>query len=75
MIDKTQKVVAPPLPLLFRFAEPLPSCDAVPLRYDPARQISQVLIDGIWLDAPASAVNLDAGTRITATNQETTDDS
>ena len=74
MTDKSLKAVAKQLPFLFRFAAPLPSCDVVPLRYDSARQVSQVLIDGVWLDAPGSHGDLGAGTRLTATRHETTDD-
>jgi hypothetical protein len=74
MTDESSKTTVQKLPFIFRFAEPLQSCDAIPLRYDSARQISQVLIGGIWLDAVASTVSVDANTRITATKQETTDD-
>ncbi len=71
MTDELSKTMAQKLPFIFRFAEPLPSCDAIPLRYDTARQISQVLIGGVWLDAAASTLNVDARTRNTETNQET----
>lgn len=74
MTDESSKVVVPPVPFIFRFAEPLPNCDLYPLRYDAARQISQVLIDGIWQDAPGSHGDLAATTRITETRRETTDD-
>ena len=74
MTDKAVKVVGLAEPFLFRFAERLPRTEEQPVRYDTTRQISQVLIDGLWVDATKASVDFCAGTRITATQQETTDD-
>jgi hypothetical protein len=74
MTHKALKVFGPAVPFLFRFAERLPHAEEQPFRYDTTRQISQVLMDGVWVDATKASVDLCAGTRITATQQETTDD-
>jgi len=74
MIDKEAKVVGRPLPFLFRCAERLPRTEGRPLRYDKTTQISHVLIDGVWVVATKASIEFAGGTRITATQQETTDD-
>jgi hypothetical protein len=74
MTDKAIKVAGPPVPFLFRFAERLPRTEGQPVRYDTTRQISQVLMDGLWVDATKASADFCGGTRITATQQETTDD-
>lgn len=61
-------------PFLFRFAEPIPDQTTNPLRYDSHRQISQVLIEGKWIDGPDAPGESIPATRITATRRETTDD-
>ena len=40
------------VPFLFQFAEPLPQAAHQTLRYDAQRQISQALVNGVWVDAP-----------------------
>ena len=62
------------LPFVFRFAQPLVDAPRHPLRYDAARQISQVLIDGKWFDTPDASVEPIASTRITKVQSETQDD-
>lgn len=43
-------------------------------RYDKKRQISQILIGEIWVDAINTSISMDNGTRMTKVDQETTDD-
>lgn len=61
-------------PFLFRFAKPMPEQKVYPVRYDARRQISQVLVDGNWIDGPDSPCEFVQSTRVTATQRETTDD-
>jgi hypothetical protein len=62
------------LPFSVRFAEPIIQLDARPIRYDANRQISEVLVNGRWIDAPdAPAVDLPVS-RLTRVARETTDD-
>jgi hypothetical protein len=62
------------VPFLFRFAQPIPAYLRHLLRYDAQRQISQVLIDGKWVDGPDALAPLIASTRETRVPRETTDD-
>ena len=62
------------LPFVFGFRQKLPELPSHPLRYDAARQISQVLIDGRWVDGPDASGLLMASTRFTRIERETTDD-
>jgi len=62
------------LPFLAKFAEDLPQTTCSQLRYDRARQISQVFVDGEWLDTPDARGEFTGGTRKTAVVSETTDD-
>lgn len=62
------------LPFLTHFAEDLPQETGSQLRYDCARQISQVFVNGEWLDTPDARGEFMGGTRKTAVIQETTDD-
>ena len=63
------------LPFTCHFAQPLPNQPAgPPVRYIVERQVSQVLVDGAWIDALDFPAPLQAGTRITRTHQESTDD-
>ena len=61
-------------PFLARFAQPLPAAPASRLRYDRDRQISQVFVDGFWIDALDVPVSQLPATRCTKVAQETTDD-
>jgi len=61
-------------PFLFRFAELLPEQATHAVRYDSCRQISQVLIEGEWIDGPDAPSESMPATRVTATQRETTDD-
>jgi len=61
-------------PFLVRFAQPLPVAPANRLRYDRYRQISQVFVDGVWIDALDVPANQPPSTRFTRAAQETTDD-
>lgn len=62
------------LPFVFRFAQPLPSVPRHVLRYDRTRQISQVLVNGRWIDSPDASEEPTASTRHTRVQAETTDD-
>jgi len=62
------------VPFLFRFAQPMPEVPLRPLRYDGVRQISQMLIDGRWVDSPDASVELIRATRFTRVARETSDD-
>ncbi|MGD1102899.1 MAG: hypothetical protein ABSA59_12615 [Terriglobia bacterium] len=62
------------VPFLFRFAQPMPEVPLHPLRYDNVRQISQMLIDGRWIDSHDVSVELIKATRFTRVERETSDD-
>lgn len=61
-------------PFLFRFAERLPGVTYRPLRYDASRQVSQVFVDGRWIDTVDASVEAAVSTRETRVQRETTDD-
>jgi hypothetical protein len=61
-------------PFLARFAQPLTAMPVVTVRYDATRQITQVLADGTWVDAPDATDPSFATTRLTRVLAETTDD-
>lgn len=62
------------LPFVFRFAERIDGSPSHTLRYDESRQITQVFIDGTWVDTPDAPGHVTASTRITKVHSETTDD-
>lgn len=61
-------------PFLLRFAEPLPDTAFDRLRYDEYRQISQVEVNGVWVDTPNALDGVQSTTRMTKVQAETTDD-
>lgn len=61
-------------PFLLRFAEPLPETTPQKLRYDVARQVAQVLVNGSWVDTPDALDSAMHSTRVTKVVAETTDD-
>lgn len=61
-------------PFIIRFATPIEGSEPQPLRYDTNRQISQLLVDGLWLDATNAGITAGGSTRITRVQNETTDD-
>jgi hypothetical protein len=61
-------------PFLMRFSEPIRRMEIPPARYDTARSVVQVLVDGNWVDAPDAVGTVDPSTRITWIENETTDD-
>ena len=63
-----------PIPFVFRFAHRLPNIPHQILRYDAARQISQVLVDGHWVDSRLALSEPLTATRLTEVRMETTDD-
>lgn len=62
------------IPFLVRRSEPIPPSAARRLRYDPVRQLSQVEVNGCWIDAADAPTAAAAGTRLTRVNAESTDD-
>ena len=60
-------------PFLLLFAEPIPDVAPNVMRYDSARQQSEMLVDGQWVDTVDMSVP-DSGTRVTKVSSETTDD-
>lgn len=70
----TESQLEPALtPFLLRFSEPLPAQAPVRMKYDSARQVSLVAVNGQWVDAIASNA-FAGGTLITRVQAETTDD-
>jgi hypothetical protein len=62
-------------PFLLRFGEKLDAQSHARSRQDPVRQITQVEVDGAWVDAvDVHDVVLGAATKITDVKRETTDD-
>ena len=61
-------------PFLTRYAEPLSGARRTSHRYDEVRQVSQVLVDGVWVDASEARMAVERDTRMTKVHQETTDD-
>lgn len=60
-------------PLIARSKTPLDSPPVDVLRYDEARQRSQVFVSGVWVDSTQAPVAL-AATRMTKVAHETSDD-
>ncbi|HLO96318.1 MAG TPA: hypothetical protein VK195_18570 [Burkholderiaceae bacterium] len=60
-------------PFLLRFSEVMPPQPGVRMRYDPVRQVSDVEVDGQWVEATSQNV-LNIGTMVTRVQSETTDD-
>ena len=70
--DRIHEVRAP---FIVRFAELLGDEPLHAFRYDPQRQVSQVLVEGRWLDSPEAHLKTHPqGTRLTRVGGETTDD-
>jgi hypothetical protein len=63
-----------PVPFLFHFARPMDETGDRILRYDPLRQLSQVLLDGDWVDGLDARCETAPETRLTKVHAETTDD-
>jgi hypothetical protein len=61
-------------PFLMRFSEPIRRTEVPPARYNTARSMVQVLVDGNWVDAPDTFETVICPTRITKIHNETTDD-
>jgi hypothetical protein len=61
-------------PFIALFATRIEPGHAEKIRYDQQRQLSEVFVDGKWVDAAASVAPLTVGTRVTKVSQETTDD-
>jgi hypothetical protein len=62
------------VPFLVRRSEPMNQPARRRLRYDRLRQITQVELDGRWVDAPDFPGDAGAGARLTRVQAETTDD-
>ncbi len=74
MTDDCPKKSLVPVPFIFQFAQQMARVPSRSLRYDATRQISQVLINGRWVDGPDAFGEPMASTRLTKVRQETTDD-
>lgn len=61
-------------PFLARFAEPLKQIPLCAVRYDAERQVTQVRVEGAWVDAPDAPAQAFRNTRSTKVLAETTDD-
>jgi hypothetical protein len=61
-------------PFLFRFAHQLPEVPSFVVRYDSARQLSQVLSDGLWIDSVDAQRERWPETTFTRVRSETSDD-
>jgi hypothetical protein len=61
-------------PFILRFAQRLPEVAVQALRYDSSRDVSQVLVDDRWVDAPDARGGHMSDTRITRVLAETQDD-
>jgi hypothetical protein len=61
-------------PFITAFATRIERACRQTLRYDEQRQLSQVLLDGTWVDAVTTPVVTAGGTCMTKVAQETTDD-
>jgi hypothetical protein len=61
------------LPFISRFATLLPKRSVDRVRYDTARQVSQIYTDGAWRDV-LGVQRTEIGTRMTKQSNESTDD-
>lgn len=64
----------PAFPFICLFAQKLPELPNQWLRYDAGRQISQVFVDGAWVDTCDAPGAISASSRVTKLDRETTDD-
>ncbi len=62
------------IPFLLKFAEPIVNNFPQQLRYDTIRQITQVQVNGHWVDTPDALEHTMQSTRMTKVQAETTDD-
>jgi hypothetical protein len=65
---------APTIPFLFDFAQLIPQVPSRAVRYDLSRQVSQTLVDGVWIDSVKLPSEPWGSTKVTDVRQETTDD-
>jgi hypothetical protein len=61
------------VPFVLRYAERLNSVPSQTLRYDRQRQISQVFVDGSWVDTP-DALGTPPPSTFTRVRQESADE-
>lgn len=74
IIDNDGEHGAFPVPFLLRFAQRLPDIPDRPLRYDAARQLGQILVEGRWVDSLDVSFGPEVETLCTKVDKETTDD-
>ena len=74
MTDDDRSTHPPRVPFIVRFADPLPDVPVHTFRYDPQRQVSQVFVNGHWLESPEAYLETQSDTRYTKVGGETTDD-
>ena len=63
-----------PTPFSFLFSRPIPRERQPPLRYDRTRQLSQVFVDGTWIDCVDARPHAESMSRLTRVAGETRDD-
>jgi hypothetical protein len=73
MTSKHSQPRAGALPFIVRYAELSAEVPTHTFRYDSERQLSQVLVDGRWIDSPEAFLE-PPGTHHTKVGGETTDD-
>jgi hypothetical protein len=61
-------------PFIVRFAEPLAQSSLRQARYDAKRQVTQILVEGLWIDAPDTSAQAFKDTHFTRVGGETSDD-
>ena len=74
-MSRENRIVSGRSPFLAQFAKPVAPHAGAPFRYDAKRQIGQVRIEGVWIDAiDAIDVPEISQTLETKVQRETTDD-
>ncbi len=61
-------------PFIVRFAEPLAQRSLRQARYDAQRQVTQILVEDLWVDAPDTHAHAFKDTHFTRVSGETSDD-
>lgn len=61
-------------PFAVRLGQRMPRESGPEIRYDAARELTQVCVDGEWVDAIDARIEVGHVTRKTGVDQETTDD-
>ncbi|MFL6605749.1 MAG: hypothetical protein ACJ8R9_31105 [Steroidobacteraceae bacterium] len=70
----SERAARPLMPFSLRFSRRIPLQPPPPLRYDETRQLSQVLVDGAWVDCVEARSVAESMSRETRVRGETRDD-